>query len=246
MQPNIPQEACSLIKERDKIKYTNPHSPQIPELNHEIGRLIAEHKRNKWREHLTKCNFGTKTLWNTVKKLNNNIVEANNIKIDFGIKTAEDNKTAATLFNHLFNPKLKSSKGNKRRILLRKLKSKKQSENLENFEITVEQVNAAIKGCKSSTALGPDEISPIMMKKLGPLARSYLTDLFNLVLRHNRIPNNWKKAIVVPLLKPGKPPGLGTSYRPVSLLSPLAKTLERTLLSYLVEAFDLKTHQHGF
>lgn len=122
VQPNIPQEACSLIKERDKIKYTNPHSPQIPELNHEIGRLIAEHKRNKWREHLTKCNFGTKTLWNTVKKLNNNIVEANNIKIDFGIKTAEDNKTAATLFNHLFNPKLKSSKGNKRRILLRKLK----------------------------------------------------------------------------------------------------------------------------
>jgi hypothetical protein len=47
-------------------------------------------------------------------------------------------------------------------------------------------------------------------------------------------------------LKPGKSPELGTSYRPVSLLCPSAKVLERLLLPYLTESLSTQPTQHGF
>ena len=48
------------------------------------------------------------------------------------------------------------------------------------------------------------------------------------------------------ILKPGKPIDEGTSYRPISLLAPAAKILERLILPFLNA--DLPTHstQHGF
>ena len=53
----------------------------------------------------------------------------------------------------------------------------------------------------------------------------YLTDLFNLSVNCANIPVIWKQAIVVPILKPGKPAEQGNSYRPISLLSPVVKIL---------------------
>ena len=55
----------------------------------------------------------------------------------------------------------------------------------------------------------------------------------------------WKKAIIVPLLKVGKPRDLGSSYRPISLLSPVAKVLERLVL-HRMAPLPLRPFQHGF
>ena len=43
----------------------------------------------------------------------------------------------------------------------------------------------------------------------------------------------------------GKPKDLATSYRPISLLSPAAKVLERLILPRMA-ALDLRESQHGF
>merc|ERR1711888_210463 len=55
----------------------------------------------------------------------------------------------------------------------------------------------------------------------------------------------WKNSIVVPILKPGKPAGLGSRYRPISLLCPAVKIFERLLLPELNNLPLLPT-QHGF
>lgn len=47
-------------------------------------------------------------------------------------------------------------------------------------------------------------------------------------------------------MKPGKQANEGSSYRPISLLSPCAKILEAILLPTLQEAVNLESHQHGF
>ena len=49
-------------------------------------------------------------------------------------------------------------------------------------------------------------------------------------LTKNIIPHTWKLANIVPIPKPNKATDKGTSYRPISLLSVIAKTLEKSLL----------------
>uniref|UniRef100_A0A1I8NKY0 Reverse transcriptase domain-containing protein n=1 Tax=Musca domestica TaxID=7370 RepID=A0A1I8NKY0_MUSDO len=60
------------------------------------------------------------------------------------------------------------------------------------------------------------------------------------------VPNAWKMGRVVPLLKPGKDASKSDSYRLISLLSPVAKTLKALLLPSIRECFPVADHQHGF
>ena len=45
----------------------------------------------------------------------------------------------------------------------------------------------------------------------------------------------WNLANIVPIPKPNKDMDKGISYRPISLLSVIAKTLEKSLLPYITE-----------
>ena len=73
-----------------------------------------------------------------------------------------------------------------------------------------------------------------------------LTDTLNLALKTNTIPQIWKLAKIIPIPKPNKDPNLGTSYRPISLLLPIAKTMEKILLPYITSNIPPVKHQHGF
>ena len=53
------------------------------------------------------------------------------------------------------------------------------------------------------------------------------------MLNKNIIPHTWKLANIVPIPKHYKDTNKGTSYRPISLLSVIAKTLEKSLIPYI-------------
>jgi hypothetical protein len=107
-------------------------------------------------------------------------------------------------------------------------------------------MTAAIQKSSSSTARGPDGLCSLHLKYLGPAGIVYLTDVFNLSIKDNVIPAVWKAALDVPVLKPEKPADQGASYRPISLVSPVVKILERLMLSALNNAFPLRSSHHGF
>lgn len=94
--------------------------------------------------------------------------------------------------------------------------------------------------------MGPDEISPIVLKHIGTHGIAYLTMMLNLSLKSLTIPNVWKTARIIPIQKPGKDASFGKSYRLISLLSPVAKLMEKLLLTIMTNHIDLKEHQHGF
>ena len=123
---------------------------------------------------------------------------------------------------------------------------KKNKDLCELPEISIAEIKQALKTTRASKALGPDQLSPIMLKHLGPEAMGYMAFLFNLSVRRSIIPNIWKTGKIIPLLKPGKPADLAKSYRPVSLLSPKIKTLEKTILPHLDKHLLMAYHQHGF
>ena len=73
------------------------------------------------------------------------------------------------------------------------------------------QTYEAIKNTKNKNSVGPDNLNIRHLKHLGPTAIQYLTDILNLALNTNTIPQIWKLAKIIPIPKPNKDPNLGTS-----------------------------------
>lgn len=73
--------------------------------------------------------------------------------------------------------------------------------------------------------------------------------LFNFIWQTG-LPKSWKEAIVIPVLKQGRDPGLPSSYMPIALTSCLCKLLEKMInwrLLYFLEFHGLlDNHQSGF
>ena len=70
--------------------------------------------------------------------------------------------------------------------------------------------------------------------------------MYEFAVNNNDIPTIWKLAEIVPVLGPGGPPNEGTSYRPISLLSPIAKVLEKIILPEITNNIDNIESQHGY
>jgi hypothetical protein len=84
------------------------------------------------------------------------------------------------------------------------------------------------------------------LKHLGPVGLGYLTDLFNLSVKDAVILAIWKVALILLVPKPEKPTDQGSSFKPISLLSPAIKILERLLLSAVTSFLQAAPSQHGF
>ena len=65
-------------------------------------------------------------------------------------------------------------------------------------------------------------------------------------LNKNIIPHTWKLANIVPIPKPNKDTDNGTSCMPISILSVIAKTLEKSLLPYITSNIPNTPKQHGY
>ena len=111
---------------------------------------------------------------------------------------------------------------------------------------TPADTNDAIRLAKSSTAIGPDEMSTLHLKKLAQGAINYLTNIFILSISTGQIPEIWLKAIIILILKRGKDSNISKYWRPISLLCPAAKTLEELLLPKVLTHIHFHPAQHGF
>ena len=94
---------------------------------------------------------------------------------------------------------------------------------------TMSELKSAIRKMKRKGAAGPDDISPSLLKALGPKALEGLLAIFNLSLKTGMTPQVWRSAIIIPLLKQGKPACDLASFRPISLTSCIGKLLERMM-----------------
>jgi hypothetical protein len=107
---------------------------------------------------------------------------------------------------------------------------------LENITITEQDVSDILKTLNTKKAYGPDGISPRLIKEAGPSIVKVLTRLFNKSLELAKFPLAWKRANVLPIYKKAED-FITTNYRPVSLLSILAKIFEKIVFKYLYNYF---------
>jgi hypothetical protein len=113
-----------------------------------------------------------------------------------------------------------------------------------------DEVHEAIRDLTVSKAPGPNGIPNRVMKHLPKQAVSFLTRVFNAVLRTPHFPQAWKHARVISLLKPGQDAALPSSYRPISLLDTIGKLFEKILLARFLHVVTerglLRDEQFGF
>jgi hypothetical protein len=76
------------------------------------------------------------------------------------------------------------------------------------------EVLQAVRGLKVGKAPGPNGIPNRVLRHLPKRAITFLTKVFNAVLRRQYFSSAWNHARVVSILKPGKDPTLPSSYRP--------------------------------
>ena len=120
---------------------------------------------------------------------------------------------------------------------------------LEQITVTENEVEDILKILDTSKAIGPDLLNPRLLKEAASILKYPLCTLFNLSLTLSTFPSEWKYANVTPVFKKDCPSNL-KNYRPISLISILAKVMERLvykhIYNYLIDNNLITSHQSGF
>jgi hypothetical protein len=246
--PGLPADAKHLIKQRDELRVLDPCDPEIPTLNDNIAEAIHIFKRQKWTNKLNSSTHRAdpSKFWPLLKHLSGKSSRPPpNQPISFKNKPYTRSSVIAFKFCKQYSSVVPHKSNKNARKVIRTIKSKHVLiKDLSPFSVA--NVEHAIRISKNSSAVGPDGLTALHLKHLGPQVLSYLTELFNLSINYANLPVVWKQAIIIPVLKPGKPADQGLSYRPISLLSPVAKILERLIKPDIVAALPKHKSQHAY
>ena len=102
----------------------------------------------------------------------------------------------------------------------------------------------------SGTTPGLDKITYQMLKNAPLNFKSRILKLYNNIFDQGIIPQTFKTALVIPIRKPNKPAEQISSYRPISLLPCLSKTLEKMvskrIMWFLNTTNSISSNQVGF
>lgn len=99
-----------------------------------------------------------------------------------------------------------------------------------NGEISFQEFFHQLKSVSTSTALGPDDISPYFLKNNSDLFYKCYHLFINLIFKFGTIPFDWTKSNIFALFKKGDK-NQPENYRPISLTSICIRTYERMLLN---------------
>ena len=108
---------------------------------------------------------------------------------------------------------------------------------MPDISISVSGVHKLLSDLNPFKATGPDAISARFLKETANEIAPMLTCLFNQSLATGEVPQDWKKAYVIPIYKKGSKSD-PRNYRPVSLTSIVCKTMEHILSSQIMHHIE--------
>jgi hypothetical protein len=99
---------------------------------------------------------------------------------------------------------------------------------------------------KGGKAMGPDEIHIKVWRSFGDVAIVWLTKLFNLIFRSNKMSDEWRRSILVPIFKNKGDVQSCTNYRGIKLMSHIMKLWERIIEHRLRGVTNVTENQFSF
>ena len=219
-------------------------------VNNKIRKAKKAYFQDKLNRNVNNVNETWKILNNALGKKSDNI-EINTLSSDSGEILTESFDIANSLNKHFvgIGPKFSCNVPLLGKVATAKDYMTQVESSFEFQKIDSKDVFKLINKLNLRKASGCDKISNRLLKISGPYIYEALTNLFNLSLTTNKFPTRWKIAKVFPLHKTEERDN-ANNYRPISVLSSLARLFERLvynqMYAYLSKHRLINTRQSGF
>jgi hypothetical protein len=120
----------------------------------------------------------------------------------------------------------------------------------DDREFTIEEVRNTGESMNHNKAPGDDGITGDIYNYAFKMLPKFFTAMYNCCLKHGTFPTRWKRAQLIPIIKPGKENNDEVSkYRPISLLTVGGKVLEKLMINRInhhLYAECMSNNQYGF
>lgn len=258
----LPPFIISMIKRKRRLyrDYKQILDPtiktQINKFSNHIKTLINQYRAYNWISVCQEINdLEGKQFWEKIKRLSRyksreqaSDIIANNIR--YASKTekcqifADHFEEAYTSVNNLNfdNQQLQHVNNWYNNFFNSKPKHK-----IKPKSIDVEEYWDAVNQGKNSCA-GNDFINRRIVRALKDPIHEYIRKIFNFILENNYFPPEWKSGLICVIPKPNQDHSLPSSYRPITLLPVLGKTLEQIMKTRLLKEIEnrIPDLQFGF
>ena len=215
----------------------------------EVQRVKLEHEEKLAKDLANDLKANPKKWWTTAKEtlgLNKKATIPAMVSTDGSIHTDDHSKTS--LFNDYFTS-VQSLPSDPTNLHLDDTEPDEHGPHLDDITATTKDVKDLLSILNVNKAYGPDNIGPKLLKEAAPSITATLVRLFNMSLSKGIFPSAWKLANVVPIYKKAEE-FFTSNYRPISLLSTIAKVFERVVFKYLFnyfrDHFMISIWQSGF
>ena len=259
--PWITPETIRLMEERDNFKKeakglallegANVSADQLElwdkykKLRNKINNRIKQEEVLYKRDKVKQCQECPSKTWGLAKKYMNweSTGPPTQLEVEDDKKISLISKAAdlAKVMNQFFINKVQKIVKGLENIPMdfRGCKHMMQGKNisLSLNHVTVHQVRKLLVSLKSKTCTSVDHLDNYSVKLAADFIAGPLHHVITLSLMQQRFPSSWKYTKIVPLHKK-KSPLKPENYRPVAILSPLSKILEKVIFKQIYSYFE--------
>lgn len=256
----VPIRRKMIIRDRLKQEHALSKDPSLWEkyksIRNEINSMIKKSKIDFYSNQFNTNTKDPSKTWKIINELLSRKTSYSEIKeLLFNNKLVTNSSEISEAFNEHFTnvgPNLAANLPNIQNNVNNRefLKQNKTVESTFKFtEVSISDVLNIIKNSSVKKATGLDGISMRLLKEAAPVIASSLCVIFNKSLATGIIPHDWKCSKVIPIYKSDKKAD-PNNYRPISVISIVAKIFERAVYNQLSAYFKyhnlLNKYQSGF
>ena len=112
--------------------------------------------------------------------------------------------------------------------------------------VSRKEVKNALRRMKKGKAVGPDELPVEVWKCMEKIGIEFLTRLFNRLLMDERIPEEWRMSVLIPIYKNKGDAQCCGNYSRLKLISHTMKVWERIIETRLRDRVEISKQQYRF
>ncbi|KAK3521104.1 hypothetical protein QTP86_001893 [Hemibagrus guttatus] len=211
-----------LAKKKWDMDRTEENRQEYKELQRRVKREVSKAKQKAYEELYTRLDTreGEKDLYRLARQRDRDGKDVQQVRVikdrDGRVLTSEESvqRRWKEYFEELMNEE------NEREKRVEGVNSVEQKVD----KIRKDEVRKALKRMKSGKAVGPDDIPVEVWKCLGEAAVEFLANLFNRVLESERMPEEWRRSVLVPIFKNKGDVQSCSNYRGIKLMSHTMKS----------------------
>ncbi|KAK3523668.1 hypothetical protein QTP70_007843 [Hemibagrus guttatus] len=233
-----------LAKKKWDMDRTEENRQEYKELQRRVKREVSKAKQKAYDELYTRLDTreGEKDLYRLARQRDRDGKDVQQVRVikdrDGRVLTSEESvqRRWKEYFEELMNEE------NERDKRVEGVNSVEQKVD----KIRKDEVRKALKRIKIGKAVGPDDIPVEVWKCLGEAAVEFLASLFNRVLESEKMPEEWRRSVLVPIFKNKGDVQSCSNYRGIKLMSHTMKVWERVVVARLRKVVEICEQQYGF